>query len=159
MAKLNSDAVVRRWRYGDAVEIDIVVQDFPPISGFTMEPSAGPDRAEENPQAGYQLEGRYAVQNFADFTGSVEREYLNCGFSGGLKRDFLLEELMADATQVFDWGFRVSRFWSKSSARFAPEMVRGGGRMFIAIAADADFEFQEGIGMAIRKEMLRRRGR
>ena len=39
MPKLNSDAVVRHYAaLADAVDIPIVVQDYPPISGFAMEP-------------------------------------------------------------------------------------------------------------------------
>ena len=39
MAKLNSDAVVRHYKaLADAVDLPIVVQDYPPISGFAMEP-------------------------------------------------------------------------------------------------------------------------
>jgi 4-hydroxy-tetrahydrodipicolinate synthase len=39
MPKLNSDAVVRHYAaLAEAVDIEIVVQDYPPISGFTMEP-------------------------------------------------------------------------------------------------------------------------
>ena len=40
MAKLNSDAVMRHYvALAGAVDIEIVVQDYPPISGFAMEPS------------------------------------------------------------------------------------------------------------------------
>src|SRR5690349_22307437 len=39
MPKLNSDAVVRHFAgVAAAVEIPIVIQDYPPISGFAMEP-------------------------------------------------------------------------------------------------------------------------
>src|SRR4030095_6060555 len=39
MLKLNSEAVVRHYKaLADAVPIDIVIQDYPPISGFAMEP-------------------------------------------------------------------------------------------------------------------------
>src|SRR4029077_4048404 len=38
--KLNSDAVVRHFAaVAAAVEIPIVIQDYPPISGFAMEPA------------------------------------------------------------------------------------------------------------------------
>ena len=40
MPKLNSEAVVRHYKaLAEAVDIEIVVQDYPPISGFAMEPS------------------------------------------------------------------------------------------------------------------------
>jgi 4-hydroxy-tetrahydrodipicolinate synthase len=43
MAKLNSEAVVRHFAaVAEAVDIEIVVQDYPPISGFTMEAAYWP---------------------------------------------------------------------------------------------------------------------
>ena len=40
MPKLNSDAVVRHFAaLASAVEIEIVVQDYPPACGFAMEPA------------------------------------------------------------------------------------------------------------------------
>ena len=52
MAKLNSDAVVRHFAgVAEAVDIEIVVQDFPPISGFTMEPALLARIAREIPRA------------------------------------------------------------------------------------------------------------
>ena len=40
MPKLNSDAVVSHYKaLADAVDLPIVVQDYPPISGFAMEPA------------------------------------------------------------------------------------------------------------------------
>ena len=39
MPKLNSDAVLRHFSaLAEAVDIEIVVQDYPPISGYAMEP-------------------------------------------------------------------------------------------------------------------------
>jgi 4-hydroxy-tetrahydrodipicolinate synthase len=39
LQKLNSDAVVGHFSaVAEAVDIPIVVQDFPPVSGFNMEP-------------------------------------------------------------------------------------------------------------------------
>ncbi|MGH2435606.1 MAG: dihydrodipicolinate synthase family protein, partial [bacterium] len=39
MAKVNSDAVVRHYHtLSAAVDLDIVVQDYPPLSGYAMEP-------------------------------------------------------------------------------------------------------------------------
>src|SRR5205814_7950521 len=40
MPKINSDAVVRHFvEVASAVDLPIVVQDYPPISGFAMEPA------------------------------------------------------------------------------------------------------------------------
>ena len=52
MPKLNSDAVVRHFHaLADAVDIEIVVQDYPPISGFAMEPWLLARIAREIPRA------------------------------------------------------------------------------------------------------------
>ena len=52
MVKLNSDAV--RGHYAEVVsaaDVDIVVQDYPPISGFAMEPELLARISRENPRA------------------------------------------------------------------------------------------------------------
>src|SRR4029079_11367722 len=52
MPKLNSDAVVRHYAaLVDAVDIEIVVQDYPPISGYAMEPALLARIARELPRA------------------------------------------------------------------------------------------------------------
>ena len=52
MPKLNSEAVVRHFvALAEAVNVEIVVQDYPPISGYTMEPSLLARVAREIPRA------------------------------------------------------------------------------------------------------------
>ena len=52
MPKLNSEAVVRHYTaLAEAVDIEIVVQDYPPISGYAMEPALLARIAREIPRA------------------------------------------------------------------------------------------------------------
>ena len=52
MPKLNSEAVVRHFHaLAEAVDIEIVVQDYPPISGYAMEPGLLARIAKEIPRA------------------------------------------------------------------------------------------------------------
>ena len=52
MAKLNSESVVAHYKtLASAVDIEIIVQDYPPISGFTMEPPLLARIAREVPRA------------------------------------------------------------------------------------------------------------
>ena len=52
MPKLNSESVVNHYKaLAEAVDLPIVVQDYPPISGFTMEPAFLARIAREIPRA------------------------------------------------------------------------------------------------------------
>src|SRR4051812_2929254 len=96
--KLNSDSVVRHFSaVASAVDIHIVIQDYPPISGFAMEPALLVRVAREVPAAQtIKLEDPPTP-----FKPSRIREVaqgMDLGIFGGLGGVFLLEELMAGAT-------------------------------------------------------------
>jgi 4-hydroxy-tetrahydrodipicolinate synthase len=97
MPKLNSEAVVRHFKtLADAVDIEIVVQDYPPISGFAMEPWLLARIAGEIPRARtIKLEDPptpFKTSRILEQSDSPVRIF------GGLGGVFLLEELMAGAT-------------------------------------------------------------
>ena len=99
MAKLNSDAVVRHYTaLADAVDIEIVVQDYPPISGFRDGAGAArADRPRDSAGAHDQARGSAdAVQDFAHPRSRAAK--LPVRIFGGLGGVFLLEELLAGAT-------------------------------------------------------------
>ena len=98
MAKLNSDAVVRHFAgVGAAVDIPIVVQDYPPISGFAMEPWLLVRIAREVPAAStIKLEDPPTPFKTARIREAAQG--MDIGIFGGLGGVFLLEELMAGAT-------------------------------------------------------------
>ncbi|PYR90755.1 MAG: dihydrodipicolinate synthase family protein [Acidobacteria bacterium] len=157
MAKLNSDAVVRHYKaLADAVDMPIVVQDFPPISGFAMEPTLLARVAKEIPAARtIKLEDpptpfktARILEQAADTTVQI---------FGGLGGVFLLEELISGATGAMT-GFAFPEILVRIVASFRAGRVDEAADLFYRTVPLMRFEFQEGIGMAIRKRVLHRRG-
>jgi 4-hydroxy-tetrahydrodipicolinate synthase len=157
MAKLNSEAVVRHFAsVADAVDIELVVQDFPPITGFTMEPSLLARIAREIPRARtIKLEDPptpFKTSRILEATRDIEVRIF-----GGLGGVFLLEELMAGATGAMT-GFAYPEILVEIVKAFRAGEIDNAADAFYRSVPLMRFEFQEGIGMAIRKEVLRRRG-
>jgi 4-hydroxy-tetrahydrodipicolinate synthase len=157
MPKLNSEAVVRHYKaLADAVDIEIVVQDYPPISGFAMEPSLLVRLAREIPRARtIKLEDPptpFKTSRIIEAAGEIPVRVF-----GGLGGVFLLEELLAGATGAMT-GFAFPEILVKIVSLFRDGSVNEAADMFYRAVPLMRFEFQEGIGMAIRKEVLRRRG-
>ncbi len=157
MAKLNSDAVVRHFAgVAAAVDIEIVVQDFPPISGFTMEPSLLVRIAREIPRARtIKLEDPPTPFKTSRILEAAKD--LEVRIFGGLGGVFLLEELMAGATGAMT-GFAYPEILVEIVKAYRAGDVDRAADVFYRNVPLMRFEFQEGIGMAIRKEVLRRRG-
>ncbi len=157
MAKLNSDAVVRHFAaVADAVDIEIVVQDFPPISGFTMEPALLARIAREVPRARtIKLEDPPTPFKTSRILEAVKE--IPVKIFGGLGGVFLLEELMAGATGAMT-GFAYPEILVEVVSAFRSGDLKRAADMFYKNVPLMRFEFQEGIGMAIRKEVLKRRG-
>jgi 4-hydroxy-tetrahydrodipicolinate synthase len=157
MPKLNSDAVVRHYKaLAEAVEIEIVVQDFPPISGFTMEPALLARIARDIPRARtIKLEDPptpFKTSRIIEAAGDTSVRIF-----GGLGGVFLLEELLAGATGAMT-GFAFPEFLVQIVQLFRAGRVEDAADTFYRTVPLMRFEFQEGIGMAIRKEVLHRRG-
>ena len=157
MAKLNSDAVVRHFAgVAAAVDIEIVVQDFPPISGFTMEPSLLVRIAREIPRARtIKLEDPPTPFKTSRILEAAKD--LEVRIFGGLGGVFLLEELMAGATGAMT-GFAYPEILVEIVKAYRAGDIDRAADVFYRNVPLMRFEFQEGIGMAIRKEVLRRRG-
>jgi 4-hydroxy-tetrahydrodipicolinate synthase len=157
MPKLNSDAVARHYHaLAEAVEIDIVVQDYPPISGYAMEPSLLARIAKELPRARtIKLEDPptpFKTARILEQTQGIEVRIF-----GGLGGVFLLEELLAGATGAMT-GFAFPEILVQIVRLFRAGRVGDAADVFYRSVPLMRFEFQEGIGMAIRKEVLHRRG-
>ena len=154
MPKLNSDAVVRHFAaLADAVDIEIVVQDFPPVSGYAMEPSLLARIATEIPRARtIKLEDPPTP-----FKTSRILSLVDVRIFGGLGGVFLLEELMAGATGAMT-GFAFPEILVEIVRLYRSGQIDAAADVFYRAVPLMRFEFQEGIGMAIRKEVLRRRG-
>ena len=157
MPKLNSDAVVRHYAaLADAVDIPIVVQDYPPISGYAMEPWLLARIAREVPAA-RTIKLEDPPTPFKTSRILAEAKDIQVDIFGGLGGVFLLEELLAGAAGAMT-GFAYPEALVEIVSRFKSGDVDGAAEVFYRFVPLMRFEFQEGIGMAIRKEVLRRRG-
>jgi len=157
MPKINSDAVAKHFaEVASAVDIPIIVQDYPPISGYAMEPSLLARIARDVPAARtIKLEDPptpFKTSRILD-----QAKGLDVAIFGGLGGVFLLEELMAGAAGAMT-GFAFPATLVKIVTLFRAGKIDEAADAFYASVALMRFEFQEGIGMAIRKEVLRRRG-
>jgi 4-hydroxy-tetrahydrodipicolinate synthase len=156
MPKLNSDAVVRHYTaLADALDLPIVVQDYPPISGFAMEPSLLARITREIPAARtIKLEDPptpFKTARILEQTAGTP-----IAIFGGLGGVFLLEELISGATGAMT-GFAFPEILVRIVTQFRAGHVDDAADLFYRTVPLMRFEFQEGIGMAIRKEILRRR--
>lgn len=157
LPKLNSETVMRHYQaLADAVDIEIVVQDYPPISGFTMEPALLARIAREIARARtIKLEDPptpFKTSRILEAAGTTAVRIF-----GGLGGVFLLEELLAGATGAMT-GFAFPEILVQIVSLFRAGRVEEAADTFYRAVPLMRFEFQEGIGMAIRKEVLHRRG-
>jgi 4-hydroxy-tetrahydrodipicolinate synthase len=157
MPKLNSEAVVRHFHaLADAVDIQIVVQDFPPISGYAMEPWLLARIAREIPKA-RTIKLEDPPTPFKTSRIREQAKDIEVRIFGGLGGVFLLEELMAGATGAMT-GFAFPELLVRIVSLYRSGDVDKAADVFYRAVPLMRFEFQEGIGMAIRKEVLHRRG-
>jgi len=157
MAKLNSEAVVAHFTaLASAVDIEIVVQDYPPVSGFTMEPSLLVRIAREIPRARtIKLEDPPTPLKTVRILEAAKG--VDLSILGGLGGGFLLGELMVGASGTMT-GFAFPEMLIEVVTQFRQGNVESAADAFYHYVPLMRFEFQEGIGVAIRKEVLRRRG-
>jgi len=157
MLKLNTESVVNHYKaLADAVDLPIVVQDYPPISGFAMEAGLLARIAKEVPAARtIKLEDPptpFKAARILAAAGDTKVAIL-----GGLGGVFLLEELLAGAAGVMT-GFAYPEVLVQVVSLYRAGKIDEAADKFYQFVPLMRFEFQEGIGMAIRKEVFRRRG-
>jgi 4-hydroxy-tetrahydrodipicolinate synthase len=157
MPKINSDAIARHFaEVAAAVDIPIVVQDYPPISGYAMEAALLARIARDVPAARtIKLEDPPTPLKTSRILALTEG--LDVHIFGGLGGVFLLEELMAGAAGAMT-GFAFPEYLVEIVRLFRAGRVDEAADVFYRRVPLMRFEFQEGIGMAIRKEVLKRRG-
>jgi 4-hydroxy-tetrahydrodipicolinate synthase len=157
MPKINSEGVVRHFAaLAETVDLPIVVQDYPPVSGYAMEAVLLLRIAREIPAARtIKLEDAPTPYKTARILEKAEGMELR--IFGGLGGMYLLEELIAGATGAMT-GFAYPEILVSIVRLFHAGRRDEAADLFYRTVALMRFEFQEGIGMAIRKEMLRRRG-
>jgi 4-hydroxy-tetrahydrodipicolinate synthase len=157
MPKLNSNAVVAHYKaLADAVDLPMVVQDYPPITGFAMEPALLARIAKEIPPARtIKLEDPPTPFKTARILEACAGTPVQ--IFGGLGGVFLLEELISGATGAMT-GFAFPEILVTIMTHWKAGERDAAADVFYRAVPLMRFEFQEGIGMAIRKEVLRRRG-
>jgi 4-hydroxy-tetrahydrodipicolinate synthase len=155
--KLNSESVVNHYKaLAEAVDVPIVVQDYPPISGFAMEAGLLARIAREVPAARtIKLEDPPTPFKTARILAAAGETKVS--ILGGLGGVFLLEELLAGAAGVMT-GFAYPEVLVKVVSHYRAGRLDEAADLFYRFVPLMRFEFQEGIGMAIRKDVFRRRG-
>jgi 4-hydroxy-tetrahydrodipicolinate synthase len=157
MLKINSDAVARHFaEVAAAVDIPIIVQDYPPISGYAMEASLLARIAREVPAA-RTIKLEDPPTPFKTARILEQAKGIEVSIFGGLGGVFLLEELLAGAAGAMT-GFAFPAILVRIVTLFRAGKIDEAADVFYRKVPLMRFEFQEGIGMAIRKEVLRRRG-
>jgi 4-hydroxy-tetrahydrodipicolinate synthase len=157
MPKINSDAVARHFaEVASAVEVPIIVQDYPPISGYAMEPALLARIARDVPAA-RTIKLEDPPTPFKTARILEQTKGLDVAIFGGLGGVFLLEELMAGAAGAMT-GFAFPQILVHIVTLFRAGQLDEAADLFYRKVPLMRFEFQEGIGMAIRKEVLKRRG-
>jgi 4-hydroxy-tetrahydrodipicolinate synthase len=157
MATPSSDKVFAHFaELAAAVDIQIVVQDYPPISGVTMEPTLLVRVAREIPHARtIKLEDPPTPTKIA----RIKEAYMGgeIRIFGGLGGLYLFEELLAGAAGVMT-GFAYPEMLVEVVELFRADELGRAADVFYRYVPLIRFEFQQGIGTALRKEILRRRG-
>jgi 4-hydroxy-tetrahydrodipicolinate synthase len=157
MPKLNSAYVHRHFAaIADKFDFAIVIQDYPPISGYHMEASLLVDLCRKIPSA-RTIKLEDAPTPYKTARIRELEDGLDIDIFGGLGGGYLLEELIAGATGAMT-GFAHPKLLVEIVSKWNSGKKDEAADFFYRHVPLMRFEFQEGIGMAIRKEMLRRRG-
>jgi 4-hydroxy-tetrahydrodipicolinate synthase len=157
MLKINSDAVARHYsEVASAVDLPIIVQDYPPISGYAMEPALLARIARDVPAA-HTIKLEDPPTPFKTSRILDQAKGLDVAIFGGLGGVFLLEELLAGGAGAMT-GFAFPKILVSIVTLFRAGKIDEAADHFYRAVPLMRFEFQEGIGMAIRKEVLKRRG-
>lgn len=157
MPKLNSAAVLRHFHsLAEGIAVPIVVQDYPVVSGYAMEPALLIEIARDLPSARtIKLEDPPTPFKIARILDAAPE--MGIHIFGGLGGMYLLEELMAGAIGAMT-GFAYPEILVEVARLFFAGERTKAADFFYRFVSLMRFEFQQGIGMAIRKEMLKRRG-
>jgi 4-hydroxy-tetrahydrodipicolinate synthase len=142
-------------RIGQAIDIPIVLQDYPPVNGVTLSPRAMADLVDGVPAiTTIKLEDAPTPQRIAQTLALTGDRVSIVGGIGGM---YLLDELRRGSSGTMT-GFAfpevllaICRAWERGDQRAAAETYY----KYLPIII---FEGQPKVGVAIRKEVLRRRG-
>lgn len=156
IAKHNLSAVKKHFQLvSDAVTLPIVLQDFPPESNIFM-------------SGAYMAELADSIERITHIkledppTPPKVRETLKCvrspiGIFGGLGGTFFLNELQSGAIGTMT-GFAFPEVLVEIYKKYSSGDETGAAEVYYRYLPLLNFEGQQGVGLAIRKEILRRRG-
>ena len=156
MGKPNSEAVIGHYsRLADAIDIPIVVQDYPSTSGVHMSPEFIADLNNRVPAAQYlKLEDPPTPPKISAIRKLVGDSMPIFGGLGGV---FLLEELARGSAGAMT-GFAYPEVLVDICRLMAEGDNKKAEELFARVLPLMLFEFQEGIGVGIRKYALKSRG-
>ena len=156
MGKPNPDALLNHYRrIADAVDIPIVVQDYPQTSGVHMAPAFIAQLAESIPAAQYlKLEDPPTPTKITAIRNLIGDKMAIFGGLGGV---FLLDELARGSAGAMT-GFAYPEALVDIYRNMAEGNRERAEEVFYRTLPLLLFEFQEGIGVAIRKQALFHRG-
>lgn len=155
--RISSESVVNHYRtVAEAVDLPIIVQDAPADCGIAMDAGLLVRIGREVPAARtIKLADPPTPVKIARILAAAGEIRLTVlGGQGGL---FLIEDLMAGAAGVMA-GFPYPEVLTHVVALFRSGDLEGAADVFYRAVPLMRLELQEGIGTAIRKEILRRRG-
>ena len=156
MGKPNPDAVLAHYsRLADAIDLPIVVQDYPSTSGVHMSPDFIAKLSSSVPAAQYlKLEDPPTPPKISAIRKLVGDEMPIFGGLGGV---FLLEELARGSAGAMT-GFAYPEVLVDICREMAEGTRTKAEELFTRCLPLMLFEFQEGIGVGIRKYALHSRG-
>ena len=156
MGKPNMDALFTHYqRIAEAVDIPIVVQDYPQTSGVHMSPDFIARLAENIPSAQYlKLEDPPTPTKISAIRNLIGDKMSIFGGLGGV---FLLDELSRGSAGAMT-GFAYPEVLLQVYRNMAEGNRAVAEAVFYRHLPLLLFEYQEGIGIAIRKAALHHRG-
>ncbi len=155
--RLSVESIVNHYRLvAEALDLPIVVQDAPSQCGVAMDAGLLVRIAREVPAARtIRLEDPPTSMKVTRIVAAAgETRVAVLGGQGGL---FVVEDLMAGAAGVFS-AFAFPDVLVRVVSLFREDRIDDAERVFHAAVPLMRFENQEGMGTAVRKEMLRLRG-
>ena len=156
MGKPNPDALFTHYRrIADAVDLPIVVQDYPQTSGVHMAPAFIARLFEEIPSVHYlKLEDPPTPTKITAIRSLVGDDLAIFGGLGGM---YLLDELARGSAGAMT-GFAYPEVLVAICRHMAEGDKKQAEEVFYRHLPLLLFEFQEGIGVGIRKYALQQRG-
>ena len=153
---VQSDGVILEYyrRIGETVEAPIVLHDYPAVTGIRLDAGLVARLFEEVPAV-------KAIKLEEPPTGpkitALRSMGSDIGIVGGLGGQYLLEELERGADGIMT-GLSYPDILVDVYRRFKAGDIAGARSVFYGACPLLRFEFQPGVGLALRKEIYRRRG-